>query len=205
MKAVEKLTTVPVAFTSIGEKVNEIIDANPPLKAGAGINISKSALHTLISIEQQIENIFYHPFKVSLSDLSTTAPKAKISAYSRLYISLGTNAATITSLTSEITLASNTYVWLQCSVSTLNVYSPTIVTGTAWPTLIVTSGSPATQTQFNVPIGKVTASAPSAPGFEFTLSATKYHFEQCLFSHLLVENRASGSTPVVYAFPWSGA
>lgn len=53
MKAVQKLTTVPVAFTSIGEKVNEIIDANPPLKAGAGINISKSALHTLISIEEQ--------------------------------------------------------------------------------------------------------------------------------------------------------
>lgn len=53
MKAVEKLTTVPVAFTSIGEKVNEIIDANPPLKAGAGINISKSALQTLISIEEQ--------------------------------------------------------------------------------------------------------------------------------------------------------
>lgn len=203
MKAVQKLTTVPLALTSIGEKVNEIIDANPPLKAGAGINISKSALHTLISIEEQPQNIFYHPFKVYLPDESS--PSAKILAESRVYTSIGTTSTTITDLTTAFTLASNTYVWLQFTVSSLAVTAVSRQTGTAWPSLVVTSGSPAIQTQFNVPIGRVTASNPDAPGFEFNLSGTTYHFEQCLFNHLLVENRSQSSTPIVYAFPWSGA
>lgn len=203
MKAVQKLTTVPLALTSIGEKVNEIIDANPPLKAGAGINISKSALHTLISIEDQPQNIFYHPFKVYLPDESS--PSANILAESRVYTSIGTTSTTITNLTTAFTLASNTYVWLQFTVSSLSVTAISRQTGTAWPSLVVTTGTPATQTQFNVPIGRVTASNPDAPGFEFNLSGTTYHFEQCLFNHLLVMNTASGSVPIVYGFPWSGA
>lgn len=203
MKAVQKLTTVPLALTSIGEKVNEIIDANPPLKAGSGINISKSALHTLISIEEQPQNIFYHPFKVYLPDESS--PSAKILAESRVYTSIGTTSTTITDLTTAFTLTSNTYVWLQFTVSSLGVTAVSRQAGTAWPSLIVTSGSPAAQTQFNVPIGKVTASAPSAPGFEFITGGATYHFEQCLFSHLLVELRTINGLPSIYAYPWSGA
>lgn len=62
MKGVKKLTTVPAAFAAIGEKINEIIDANPPLRAGAGINISVSKLHTLISLEDPAATQGADPF-----------------------------------------------------------------------------------------------------------------------------------------------
>ena len=210
MKPITKITQVPSAFASLAAKVNELITIVRPIKAGEGIIATPSESHTLLSVDRNFvteeasaSGAAQLPFQVSLFNDAT--PSCKISANSRLYTSLGTSATTITSLTSEITLAANTYVWLQCTVSSLAVTASAIVTGTAWPTLIVTSGSPAAQTQFNVPIGKVTASAPTAPGFEFVLTGTAYHFEQCLFSHLLTENRASGVTPILYAFPWSGA
>lgn len=210
MSKVKKLSTVPSAFSAIAEKVNEVIDANPPITAGRFIKITKDFDKTLISSDITSDSIstisktaFSHPFKVYLDGGDVT--KAKILSQSRVYTLLQTASTTITDLTTAFTLASNTYVWLQFTVSSLAVTAISRQTGTAWPSLIVTSGSPAVQTQFNVPIGKVTASAPTAPGFEFIIGSTAYHFEQCLFSHLLVENRASGITPIIYAFSWSGA
>jgi hypothetical protein len=204
---IEKLTSVPAAFEGIAEKVNEVIAAHPPLKAGENVTITQSEEHTLISVSQASINQsiaragFNHPFRVYLD----TAGTAKILAESRAYTSLDTSATTITNLTTAFSLASNTYVWLQFTVSALAVTAISRQTGTAWPSLVVTSGSPITQTQFNVPIGKVTASKPTAPGFEFSISGTNYHFEQLLFSHLLVEFRFSATTAILYAYPWSGA
>ena len=204
---IEKLTSVPAAFEGIAAKVNEVIAAHPPLKAGENVTITESEEHILISVSaaslgQAIARAgFNHPFRVYLD----TAGTANILAESRVYTSLGTSATSITDLTTAFSLASNTYVWLQFTVSSLAVTAISRQTGTAWPSLVVTSGSPAAQTQFNVPVGKVTATKPTAPGFEFNIGSTTYHFEQCLFNHLLVENRASSSTPIIYAFPWSGA
>lgn len=47
---IEPITTAPAAFTGIVEKVNEIIEGNPPLKAGVGIEITNSKKHRLISV-----------------------------------------------------------------------------------------------------------------------------------------------------------
>jgi hypothetical protein len=46
---IEKLTSVPAAFEGIAEKVNEVIAAHPPLKAGENVTITQSEEHTLIS------------------------------------------------------------------------------------------------------------------------------------------------------------
>jgi len=82
-------------------------------------------------------------------------------------------------------------------------------TGTSFPSFVVTSGSPAAQTQFNVPIGRVDSTDPTKPGFEFSITAsgttTGYHFEQCLFSHLLIEARCDSGATTLYGFPWGGA
>jgi len=208
MNKIEKLSTVPAAFSTIGEKVNELIGANPPLKAGAGITITDSDDSRLIALDTGVISSYFnnnfrfrHPFQVYL----TTSGNANILTESRAYTSLGTSSTSITNLTTAFSLASNTYVWLQFTVSSLAVTAISRQTGTAWPSLVVTSGSPAVQTQFNVPIGKVTSSKPTAPGFEFKKSGTSYHFEQLLFSHLLVENRYNNLTAQIYAFPWSGA
>jgi hypothetical protein len=199
----------PLHTQITAERMNALVDgieANR-IMPGVGTRLQKSAQGVAVNNSRNSQTLFTPPmpFAVSQTDFSDTTPKATISAYSRLYLSLGTSAATVTGLTTEFALASNTHVWLQCSVASLAVTASAITTGTAWPTLVVTSGSPAVQSQFNVPIGKVTASAPSAPGFEFALSTTTYHFEQCLFSHLLVENRFSNLVATIYAFPWSGA
>ena len=146
-----------------------------------------------------------HPFQVFVS--STTdpaAPKARVLSSSRLYRSLSTtDTQSITGLNTDITLANNTRIWLQVTVSSLATTAASIQSGSAFPALVVLSGS--NQTQFNVPIGRVTASAPTAPGFEFDISGTTYHFEQCLFSHLLAENRCNSGTAIIYGFPFGGA
>lgn len=142
------------------------------------------------------------PFQAYLS----SPTEIKINASSRLYKSISTtDTLTVSALSTAITLASNTCVWVRVTVSSLVPSLPVIISGTAYPALIVTSGSPSVQTQFNIPLGKVTATNTNAPGFEFNISGTAYHFEQCLFSHLLVENRAQSGVPIIYAFPYSGA
>ena len=46
---IEKLTSVPAAFEGIAAKVNELIAAHPPLKAGENVTITQSEEHTLVS------------------------------------------------------------------------------------------------------------------------------------------------------------
>jgi hypothetical protein len=197
----------PLHTQLTAERLNALRDAivSNEVKPGRGMLLNRTAGG--VSVTQRRDygplNPAPMPFEVYLSNPAT--PAANIRSTSRFYAILGTSATSITDLTTEFTLANNTYVWLQVTVSSLAVTAVSRQTGTAWPSLIVTSGSPAVQTQFNVPIGKVTASNPYAPGFEFDLAGTIYHFEQCLFSHLLVENRAYSGTPIIYAFPWCGA
>ena len=146
---------------------------------------------------------FGHPFRVWLSDPAT--PKANITG-GRLYKSISaTDTDGISDLTTEFVLAANTCVWIQVTVAALEVTAASRQTGTAWPALVVTSGSPAAETQFNIPVGRVVASGASKPGFEFAIAGVAYHFEQCLFAHLLVEDRCYNGTPILYGFPWGGA
>lgn len=156
-----------------------------------------------------------HPFAVYLSNpADPAAPKANIYAASRLYKSISTtNTQTITDLTTEFTLAANTCVWLEVTVVGLAVTAATRKTGTTWPSLVVYSGSPSAQAQYNVPIGRVAATVPTSsalysrikPGFDFTISGASYHFEQCLFSHLLSMLHVENNTPFIYALNWAGA
>lgn len=59
---IEKLTSVPAAFEGIAEKVNEVIAAHPPLKAGENVTITQSEEHILIAAKidslTSIQNIF---------------------------------------------------------------------------------------------------------------------------------------------------
>ena len=175
--------------------------------AGPGIIVSRRGDKYLISATARDNSSkFRHPFQVSIASLAdAAAPTANIQASSRLYTNISTTATTITNLTTAFTLASNTCVWVQATVSALAVTAASRQTGTSWPSLVFTSGSPAAQTQFNIPIGRVVASDPTKPGFEFAISGTAYHFEQCLTSHLLVEARCNNGTTIIYAFPWGGA
>jgi hypothetical protein len=59
MSKVEKLSTVPSAFSAIAEKVNEVIDANPPLKAGSGITIVDSSDSRLIAFDTSTNSAFF--------------------------------------------------------------------------------------------------------------------------------------------------
>jgi len=171
--------------------------------AGPGLLIGKRGSKWIISAERPRN---YAPTALPFQAYLSSATEIKINASSRLYKSISTtDTLTVSALSTAITLASNTCVWVQVTVSSLTATAATIASGTAYPTMVVTSGSPAVQTQFNVPLGKVTATNPTAPGFEFTLSGTTYHFEQCLFSHLLIENRCNSGTPIIYGFPWIGA
>lgn len=179
------------------------------LRPAAGYGVSRTANGTtILPIPQdgppEPASFFRHPFRLSL--VNTSTPTAAIDASSRLYKSISTtDTQGITNLATAFTLASNTYVWIEVTVSSLAVTAAERKTGTAWPSLVVTSGSPAAQTQFNIPVGRVVSSDATKPGFEFSISGTGYHFEQCLFSHLLIENRCNNGTPILYAFPWGGA
>jgi hypothetical protein len=208
---IKPITTAPAAFSGIVDKLNEVIAANPPLQAGKGIKIDTAKENRIISIKLTADDIEQIvglnalrrtlPFQAYL----TAASQIKINAASRLYKSISsTDTLTVSALSTAITLASNTCVWVQVTVSSLAATAATIASGTAYPTLVVTSGSPAAQTQFNVPLGKVTATNPTAPGFEFSISGTAYHFEQCLFNHLLAELRVVNNVPVLFGMPYSG-
>jgi hypothetical protein len=211
VKKVAPLTSVPAAFAELAKKINELCENLKPIRAGKLIQLTESKSDILVSLTLTEESLvsaladfISFPFKVSIVDQST--PTAAISGSSRLYKSISaTDTQTITDLTTAFTLASDTHVWIQVTVSSLAVTAASRQTGTAWPSLVVTSGTPAAQTQFNIPVGRVVASDPTKPGFEFSISGTGYHFEQCLTSHLLVENRCNNGTPILYAFPWGGA
>jgi len=208
---VAKLSSVPQAFVFIAKKINEIIDRNQPLKAGTGITITESETSRLISLDSSTYGSvterfkFYHPFKVVQTSANST--KCAIIGESRLYSSLSSSSSyTISSLTTSITLTATTVIWLKVSVNSSLAPSAATITTSSPSDLVTTSGSPAAQTQFHVCIGKVTNGANAdAPGFDFQISGTNYHFEQTLFNHLLIENRAKSGVPIIYAFPFSGA
>lgn len=209
MNKVEKLSTVPSAFSAIAEKVNEVIDAHLPLKAGRFIKITTSNENVLISCNITDQELglsssatFYHPFKVVLTNPGT--PSVNIIAESRLYSALSPAATlTIGNLTTTITLTSTTKIWLRGTVSSSLVTSVPIITTTDPANLITYSG--ATQTQWHVLIGKVSSGANAdAPGFDFQISGADYHFEQTLFNHLLIEYRCNTGYPSVYPFAFTG-
>jgi len=52
MKKIQKLVSVLGPFATIGQKVNEIIDANPPLEAGTGLIITRSENNILIGLDK---------------------------------------------------------------------------------------------------------------------------------------------------------
>lgn len=149
-------------------------------------------------------SIFYHPFKVLLTDTSVAAsPKCAIIAESRLYTALSPSAAaTITALTTEITLTATTKIWLKGTVSSLATTAAAITTTNPTDPITVSGSS---QTEYHVLIGKVASGSNSdAPGFDFTISGAAYHFEQTCFSHLLVENRCNNGVPAIYPFAFTG-
>lgn len=99
MSKVEKLSTVPSAFSAIAEKVNEVIDANPPLKAGRFIKITTSNENVLISSDITAEQVDFLLQQVQPRTFYVTArtgTEANVSAGAINNVAYA--AATITSL-----------------------------------------------------------------------------------------------------------
>jgi hypothetical protein len=79
------ITTAPAAFTGIVKKVNEVIAANPPLQAGAGIQIQDAKYNQTVSVvltqemidpflealKKQIPIVEYEEFTVCVSGTPT--------------------------------------------------------------------------------------------------------------------------------------
>lgn len=57
MKKIEKLDTAAPAFSPLAEKINEILEKNPPLEAGFAIKIDLSNERTLISLNLTAANL----------------------------------------------------------------------------------------------------------------------------------------------------
>lgn len=116
----------------------------------------------------------------------------------------GTNSVPISNLDTDIALTSVLKVWLSVSVSGAVAQTGAIAWGGAWPGAGLIVGSGLSQTQFNIPIGKVTTPADNVSGFRFFIGSTAYMFEQYVFSNLLCEVRCAGGAPALYAFPFAG-
>lgn len=155
---------------------------------------------------------FAHPFQGVL-DVSGGTQIVRFNRSSRVYETIGTvgTSPVGSGFPETFTLTSNLHVWLEATVSgslTVSAFSG-LQSGTSWPELVVLSGG--AQTHFRVPIGRVTtpAVAPVSdkPGFGFSLGGVAYWWEQCLFSHLLVEARYDSGlgAPIIYGFPFGGA
>lgn len=216
-KIPDKLTTIPATFSEIGAKLNSLIEwARKVEKTEGKKGVKFTATDHNIVIEYSGEGSsesngagFEHPFKVSLTDAA--GPTATIIAESRIYdqsvLASATSPLNISNLTTPITLTASTKIWLKGSVSSLSTIGSLSITTTNPALPVTTAGSPAAQTEYHVLIGKVTASNPDAPGFEFVSGGTTYHFEQCLFSHLMLEFRTLSrfsTTPIIYPFPFAG-
>lgn len=99
MNKVEKLSTVPSAFSGIAAKVNEVIDANLPLKAGRFIKITTSDENTLISSDitaEQINALLQQVQPRTFYVTAGTGTEANVSAGAINNVAY--TAATITSL-----------------------------------------------------------------------------------------------------------
>lgn len=99
MNKVEKLSTVPAAFSGIAAKVNEVIDANPPLKAGRFIKITTSNENVLISADitaEELDTLLQQVQPRTFYVTAGTGTKANVSAGAINNVAYA--AATITSL-----------------------------------------------------------------------------------------------------------
>lgn len=161
----------------------------------------------------------YHPFK--FVDASTTGPvvvKTKIanaqsSLYNALYPSIAEQAITAAggsgSRTDPIVLTSTTKIWLHCVVgSGLSITSAEITTtgpSTDAERIKFNTATPPVQTDFWVLLAYVsTGTNATAPGYDFTITATAYHLSQVCFTHLRTEIRVESGKPFVYAYPFVG-
>jgi hypothetical protein len=199
--------------------LNSIIDGMDRMRIGSSADIvaeqtgGRTLLRFRVPLEAMVRRVspeISHPFKVRLTDTTDpAAPKATIDASSYLWTGYQNAGATqtITDLTTPITLAANMRVYLRLTVSSLTITATAIVTSTSALGNVVTSGSPASQTQANWLIGRVQSGALPAgkAGFGFSISGTAYHFEQTLFSHLIATSVCVNGQPSYVLQPHSGS
>jgi hypothetical protein len=217
----DDIKVFPAFLQGMVDRVNALLKAVRPLDAlevTAPLTLSKTDKVARLGVSRPalqdalrgalIEAVTPpHPFQVTLTNPST--PSATISANSYVwsgYTTAGTTE-TITDLTTAITLAANTRVYLRLTVSSLAVTARAIVTATSAVANVVTSGSPAAQTQANWLIGRVGSGAlpAGARGFNFAIGTDAYHFEQTLFDHLTTINACVNGTPSIILTPLPGS
>lgn len=117
MKKIQKLVSVLGPFATIGQKVNEIIDANPPLEAGTGLIITRSDSNILISVLPTPPTL--PPFTLYAADpLAVGITPGFVNGISPTFT--GATAGTGgTLLLSSVpppfkTISATTYFWLKC-------------------------------------------------------------------------------------------
>ena len=150
-----------------------------------------------------------HPYQVTPDGMGAAAILSTTASY--LHKSrVAANSQAITNLNTAFTLAADTHAWVEILVnSSLVITAAELKTGTAFPVLVVTAGSPAAQTKYNLPVGRVVSGFQAGmPGFDFTLgtppSTTEHHWQQLLREHQLMLEECFSGTPSMVAHPWQG-
>ena len=150
---------------------------------------------------------FLYPFAVSYD---ATDEEGQILSTTASYLHddyVASASVAITGLNDAFSMGSDTHAWIEISVSELAVTSAELMTGSAFPDLIETSGSPAVQTKYNLPVGRVVSdSQPGMPGFDFSLGAppVAYHWQQLLREHQITSTICFSGTPALVSAPWQG-
>jgi hypothetical protein len=212
MKLPEKIGRLPDTFAHVGRAVNSLIDLARPwtrVLGKNGIRVTVAEGNVIIDgkdLQNQGDggsdgtgSTYYHPFKVV--PVSAFSNEVSILPESRLFSALST-PVTITALTTPITLAATTKIWLKGTVASYEITGASITIVNPANPVTYASGA---QTEFHLLIGSVSSGFnENAPGFDFTIGGSEYHFEQMLNTHLLLRLICNDGQPALYPLAYAG-
>lgn len=165
MKKIKKLVSVVGPFATIGQKVNEIIDANPPLEAGAGLIITRSESNILIGLDS-IKNPM-PPFTLyAVAGLTLGITPGLVNGISPTFTgaTAGTGGTLLLSSVPPplLTITGTRYFWLKC-VGTFGANDTYVVTVESNTTGTVPAAEAITGTGFTsfLALGYVTVTSGS--------------------------------------------
>lgn len=148
MKTITKLVTVPAAFEDIGRKVNELVDAAKPIKAGKGIKVVETEQDVTVSAngtEPAVNDLIaaaiiagrtFYVYGLASADLTVTAGAINSVVYAggtlsapsnghRVYIDATISGTTVTAVTvaNAATVPADTSTHVYTLLATVSVAS----------------------------------------------------------------------------------
>jgi len=147
------------------------------------------------------------PFTVSYNGASLGTAQIKSTTASYLHKSrLASDSQGITGLNAAFSLSTDTHGWIEILVDAdIAVTAAELKTGSGFPALVVTAGTPLAQTQYNLPVGRVVAGKQvGMKGFGFKIAGSDYYWQQLLCAHQLLLADCYSGTPILASNPWQG-